>query len=121
MPNLALPVASEWDNLPGRLGFPTTLKSGLCPLVPARSAMLCAPLHQLCGFHDCGGMPRVGAAAADIAGKRLFAVVLGRFGILVQESLGRDHEPGGAVTTLHRVPLAVGLDQGAPFRIGGDP
>ena len=44
-----------------------------------------------------------------------------RIGILIQESFGRDHETGRAVAALHRIPLAVGLDQGIPLLVGGNP
>jgi len=65
-------------------------------------------------------MARVGAAAADIAGQRLPAVLSGRVGVFVQESLGRNHEARRAVAALHGVPLAVGVDQGLPLGIGRD-
>ena len=82
--------------------------------------MLCAPLHYLCCFQDRGGMARVGAAAADVAGERLFAVVLGRAGILAQKGLGRNNKTGRAIAALHRIPFAIGLNQRMPLWIGGD-
>jgi hypothetical protein len=43
VPNFALPVAIEWDSLPGIFAFPTALNSFLSPFAPAMSAIAMLP------------------------------------------------------------------------------
>jgi len=62
-------------------------------------------------------MTWVGAATADVAGKRLFAIGFSRIGILLQQGFSGDDEAWGAIAALHGVPFAVRLNQVFPLGI----